>query len=414
MLSRTYPKLGPTPTLPPLNKYFRSRKQTSHAAAFEAFDIDRLRDLLTLAAGRPPAPTNWGTRVNGGNAFSFTRGVVFEDLGDLCHELVADHDRTDYRRQFAWLDSVRPVGDPDEIARLEQGVIERLRAENIAELDLAPPEIIDWSMVDSFRFHFDRGFERPDLRLQDYLRGLRNRDELESLDVPFLRSRQATALLSGEPALRWPIWRCLTGEIELGGSTYVLDEGEFFAVERDYMDGINQELQQIPGSAVALPAANGGMREGEYNELAARPDDRLLLDKQLVRTRESTTPIEVCDILTADRQLIHVKRHLGSSDLSHLFSQGAVSAELLQMNPAFRDEVGRKIAELDNTGRFRFIDPRQLNPDQFEVVYAIIHGWRGRSLTEALPFFSKVNLRRTARELRSRGYQVSHLCIDGA
>ena len=40
--------------------------------------------------------------------------------------------------------------------------------------------------------------------------------------------------------------------------------------------------------------------------------------------------------LKGSRQLIHVKPHLGSSDLSHLFAQGRVSAELLHSNTEFR------------------------------------------------------------------------------
>lgn len=120
-----------------------------------------------------------------------------------------------------------------------------------------------------------------------------------------------------------------------------------------------------------------------------------------------TTPIEICDLLSKDRQLIHVKRHVGSSDLSHLFAQGLVSAELLQMNLEFRREAHAKVATVAH-GRpgFDFLAGARFVPSDYEVVYAIIERWQGCRCAEALPFFSKVNLREVATNLRSRGFRV--------
>jgi uncharacterized protein (TIGR04141 family) len=42
----------------------------------------------------------------------------------------------------------------------------------------------------------------------------------------------------------------------------------------------------------------------------------------------------------------------------------------------------------------------------------IIAPWRRRSLAEALPFFSKINLLRTAEELVNRGFKVTLARID--
>ena len=47
------------------------------------------------------------------------------------------------------------------------------------------------------------------------------------------------------------------------------------------------------------------------------------------------------------------------------------------------------------------------DPAQFEVVYAIIEDWGGRTPAAALPFFSKINLREVANNLRARGFRVA-------
>jgi uncharacterized protein (TIGR04141 family) len=221
-------------------------------------------------------------------------------------------------------------------------------------------------------------------------------------------SRQASAVDSdGHVIHRWSIWRSLTGEIELGGTIYILDEGDFFAVASNYLEEVNGYIDGLTESSVSLPEA-GSMREGEYNEhVAASSDQFLLLDKKTVSTGASTTPVEICDLLTRNRQLIHVKRHLGARDLSHLFSQGFVSADLLQQDPRFREAAQAKIRQVGSDD-FAFFDPAGIRNSDFEVIYAIANDWRDRTLARALPFFSKINLRRTAQDLINRGFGLSY------
>jgi len=122
-----------------------------------------------------------------------------------------------------------------------------------------------------------------------------------------------------------------------------------------------------------------------------------------------------------------VKRKLGSANLSHLFSQGYVSADLLLMSEEYRRKVIEKINDAlqnlphgtDGNGvRDRFLSlvtHDRINPSSYEVVYAITAKWgRGEKarLSTRLPFFSKVNLRRHAQDLRRMGYHVSYKRID--
>src|SRR5580658_470528 len=58
----------------------------------------------------------------------------------------------------------------------------------------APPEVIDWDQVTSFRFSFDRRqgeadspVTHPELRLIDYVTGLRSKGRLSILSVDHLK-----------------------------------------------------------------------------------------------------------------------------------------------------------------------------------------------------------------------------------
>jgi uncharacterized protein (TIGR04141 family) len=248
------------------------------------------------------------------------------------------------------------------------------------------------------------------MRLTDYANGLRasgaDMDELSTIELR--RSRIFGVDADENDCVHWPVWRCLVGEVQHHGNTFLLDEGEFFQVSKDYLTDLNAAIAAIPMSNVPLPPTTPTTLEGDYNEGAARGSEQLvLLDKKTVRVEGRTTPIEVCDLLTSGRQFIHVKRHLGSSDLSHLFAQGLVSAELLQSSVPFRKAARAKIAEAAQ-GRdgFDFVSEAGITTNDIEVVYAIAERWKGRTPVDALPFFSKVNLRETAQNLSSRGFRV--------
>ena len=99
--------------------------------------------------------------------------------------------------------------------------------------------------------------------------------------------------------------------------------------------------------------------------------------------------------------MIHVKKFGGSSVLSHLFSQGAVSGELFVSDGEFRAKLNTALRR-----GYKVPNPRGTRPTatQYEIVFAIISG---SANPLDISFFSKVSLRSTRRRLISYGYKVS-------
>jgi uncharacterized protein (TIGR04141 family) len=163
------------------------------------------------------------------------------------------------------------------------------------------------------------------------------------------------------------------------------------------------------------------MTEGAYNAYAAERAGLLLMDTRTVRISRSTTAIEVCDLLSPKGQFVHVKRKLGSSLLSHLFAQGATSAELFQGSTEFRAKAANMVdvVSTESLARqsgitaedFSFVADSPQTAE-IEIVYAVIADWRSGTLSSRLPFFSKLTLRRTVQDLSSRGFKVSHLRVQ--
>jgi uncharacterized protein (TIGR04141 family) len=254
----------------------RSRIQASDLTDFEAFDVNRLRDVVNKAIG-VPADDGWGHRIGGGDSLTLNLDLTFDQLGDLCRDVERAHAADDYKERFDWIDFIQPVTDPLLLARLEEEVVRRLRSSELDGLGLAPPEIVDWDQVTSFHYHFDRAqgpagrpVTHPDLRLVDYVAGHSRTGRLDDLDVARLRNSAIRAVDGdGAERYRWTVWRCLTGELAVDGESYILDEGDLFRVRDDYLLELDAAIDGIPISDVVLPCSTPVTHEDEYNRGAA-------------------------------------------------------------------------------------------------------------------------------------------------
>src|SRR5216683_178216 len=130
-----------------------------------------------------------------------------------------------------------------------------------------------------------------------------------------------------------------TGQVNLGQATYVLIEGVFYEVHADFLEGLAADIDALPSYAAQMPLWRVGQSEPKYNHEAATAPDLLLLDTLTVRPAGRSSDIEVCDLLSRNGAFLHVKKKSRSSTLSHLFSQGHVSAELLIREAGFRSKL---------------------------------------------------------------------------
>lgn len=398
----------------------RARTQASAQVDLEAFDVNQVRDLLDRATGTP-ASDDWGLSISGSDAISLNLDLGVMELGKLCRKLDVESNKLDYQDGFGWIDHVRAVTNPADSDALEGRVLELLQSKS-SELHLAPPEMLDWSGVAGFEYKPDVQDEAgreatSELSLAEYLEVL-GETRVKGLSIDYLRRARVAAVDGDGGQTKWSVWRCLVGEFTHDRHTYLLDEGRFFKVDKGYLsvlnayvDSLNDDAKADSSSKVTLPATEYDTVEERYNKSAAKEDDLLLLDRRTIGIPGSKSTIEICDLLSSSRRLIHVKRHLGSATLSHLFSQGLISAELLQTSQEFRGQAAKQVAKyVKEDGKkdlFGFFDVAALRPSDFEIVYAIAEDWGGRTLAESLPFFSKVNLREAASNLDARGFGVS-------
>jgi uncharacterized protein (TIGR04141 family) len=374
-------------------------------------------------SSRDDRPVN----VEGPVGLKMRFGVEGEDLVADIRECARICREEEPDPALAFIDWIQPVADPVIAAGLDAEMEELLAGTADALsgrlIPVVPTSVLGhYGQACSFtvRIGHARPMTIPALELECFLR--RTRLQRPGERVKALRGGRVYLnadddgddVLDSAPAIRW-----LEVSVPMGPERSFLMDGEWFEIGADYVsisrDAIGRLFPATP--SVVLPpwslAAN--RTEYDYNSyVAARSGGRILcLDKNR-KVRDplgARSPLEICDLLGPDNELIHVKRAEGSAPLSHLFSQGLVSAQSLMYGPA---EVREKFdAEVAQLGR----DHGRVLPDGFtpgKVVFAILMD-NGKELSRDTLFpFSQVTLAHTARTLGRWSIDVEVIGIPAA
>jgi uncharacterized protein (TIGR04141 family) len=386
--------------------------QASKSADLPTFGIDVSKDILRAVTGEP-RDVNFAKRLSGSDALVVNIDQEALDLPALCSELLVAFGEDTYKSDFEWIDHLALVNDQVIVDELNEQLVAQLRNADTSNTHMAMPEPIDWEDVDSFKIQGARSVVFDDLDLDSYLNEL---GDCGSLSIERLRSRRVSIKFSrsNDYESRWNVYQCLVTEQRVGSDLYVLIEGRWLAVSDTLSAEVDAFANNLPNLANALIPSRSGETEGAYNArlVASNPDALLLFDRKIKRPGGAASGIELCDVLAADGELIHVKRKSRSSTLSHLFAQGAVSAVTLVSDGIFRDKLREVIVEDVPGGATELwlsLVPSSsdaIDRSRYKVAYVVIAD-SAKQGTDWLPFFSKLNLMQHGRQLRNLGFEVS-------
>lgn len=380
----------------PLNR----RNQSSIATDFADFGLDIEQDLICAATGKPK-DSSFGKLLTGKDALKVSLPFVLDDLPSLLTRLQTQFTAESYKQSFAWVDHLREVRTSSFITTLDEKLEEKLRNREFERTWLSIPEIIDWADISGFKYQRLSDDEREDIDWESYLDFL---GEGQPCTVDKFRKHRVLAISSssGQEAHSWPLYKCIYCELTHEGADYALSNGKWYRVDKNFLADLNAAIASIPVSDLTLPDFHG-KDEGSYNTKVheENPAYFALMDRKIIRHGGGGGQIEFCDLYTTDRHFIHVKRYGGSSVLSHLFSQGTVSARLFLSDREFREKANQ---ELPSTHKIENVESKP-EAGRHEVVYAIAS--THASGNPQLPLFSKINLRNNYNHLRTYGMKAS-------
>ncbi len=374
-----------------------SQEQMSRNVAAADFGIDIEQDLISAITGESKDKII-GSIITGRDALSGTASIDITNVVGFLSHCLESYESNAYQKDFAWIDQISEVRDRVMVEELNQELIARLRQRDLEKLWMAVPEIIDWASTKGFRYlRGKRGEIYPDLDVVTFLDCCTNTVDIQSLKTGRVYSISA---LTDDADRHWTVFQCLYVEVELKGSLYILNNGKWYKIAKDFTESVCKDFDSLTRSTIPLPECTVS-DEGAYNtSVIDTLPNSCCMDRVLINHGGSHSSVEFCDIYTKERKLIHIKRYGGSNVLSHLFAQGVVSGELLVSDVAFRKKLNDK---LPPTHRFSDATARP-NATEYEVIYGIISD-SDKPLD--IPFFSKVSLKNARRRLSTYGYQVS-------
>jgi uncharacterized protein (TIGR04141 family) len=386
--------------------------QVSRSSELPTFGVDISRDTLRAVTGEP-RDTTLAKRLSGSDALVLNADIASTGLPGLCDELLVAYRENTYQENFAWIDHLGLVEHAAVRQSLDELLVEQLRAGDTSSTHMAMPEAIGWEDIDAFKISGTRGVEYDDLDLDEYLAELGSRRA--DLTIEKLKARPVSVRFSRSTDFdrRWTLYHCLISEQRLNSNFYVLIEGRWFSVSDSLVSEVDTFAASISPGSLALLEAHQGEAERDYNKRLADLDESqfLLLDAQVKRPGGAASGIELCDVLAANGELVHVKRKSRSSTLSHLFAQGIVSATTFLQDGFFRDEIRTVIertASSKSIAQWLSLVPdsgQRVDRSKYSVSYVVITT-SSRPGNDWLPFFSKLNLMQSGRQLSNMGFAL--------
>lgn len=386
------------------------RTQTSRSTSLADFEIDPAREHFRSVTGnaREKELANRISGTEGGVATNVR--VKFAGLANHCEALLKAYKSKEYQTRFPRYDDLSRVSDKLKLSQLESKLLSRLRNGKLDGICLSPPEPLEYDDFSGFSLT-PKGDTYDELDLAAYLSTL---DDLASLEIEVLKRHRV--FLRKEtidtPLARWTIYKSLICELKEGKSIYVLMNGEWYRLAATFAEQVRQYVETIDEVDVGLPPAAATKTEPDYLGLVAKSGGGLIvLDRKSAWCEEAGHGMEVCDVLTKDRDFVHVKRKAGgSADLSHMFLQGRNSALALLRDARFREEAREHLKPFGTTAVARIPKDRP-NPTSMRVVYGVMGKVTG-TVVSALPFFSQLSLKCVTEELAERGIRVGLAKIE--
>ncbi|MBP5518579.1 MAG: TIGR04141 family sporadically distributed protein [Bacteroidales bacterium] len=376
----------------------KNRIQSGNLVGIDIFNVDKDKELLKSITGK--ATTDWyDCTMSGSDSLSVVTEFTYKNIKPFLLKCYEQYNADAYRRHFKWIDQMRQVVNGHLIRELTEKLLAILNSDDYSSLFFSVPEIVDWKNADRFQIGDSELYDDVDIELlkENYPKGFKK-----------TTIRKNTLSLIDENGNRkqwWPLIRCISADFEYQDQRYLLNDGIWYKLHRDFVEAINTYYRETAITKDLELSDYNINSEATYNDTAAKehPDILCLMDRKLKRI--GGDPIEVCDLYSKDKRLIHVKHYTGSSVLSHLFNQGLVSAESI-FDKTFRSKVQNKLKE-----GFEIAAGNEFKASDYEVVFVIAKNDVKRNELPEIPFFSKVTFRNVANKLKMYGYKVSIMGI---
>ena len=389
--------------------YIDIQRQALSYVSHSDLQVNTNADILKSISGKAPSSSNFSSMSGADNLRFSAKSDV--SLSELLKDILNAYKSDSYKEKgLEWIDHIQTVRDRKIIASLNKELIDHIKNDSLDNPVIAPNKIISYLDIEGYfisgmnsshklkeNFYDDIPSDQFWEFLSEKIEDKVILDKLKNCSLYCWTNDSAQKVSS--------IYDSLFIEIEHDNKKFFLNNGDWFRIESSYYSKITNKIDSIKiFSAPVIPSCEIKWSEGEFNEkfVASDPDRFKLFDKKNFHSPDyGHSRIEPADIITREKQFIHVKKGGSSANLSHLFAQGVVSAQLYKNEILFIDEINKLFEE----GYFK-------PDDEIEVIYGVIDKRFTKKASEILPFFSMVNLSQHYDNLSNMGVRCCLLFIE--
>ena len=389
--------------------YIDIQRQALSYVSHSDLQVNTNADILKSISGKAPSSSNFSSMSGADNLRFSAKSDV--SLSELLKDVLNAYKSDSYKEKgLEWIDHIQAVRDSKIIASLDEEVINHIKNDSLDKPVIAPNKIISYLDIEGYFISgmnsshtFKENFY-DDIPAEQFWKFISDKINPENI-IDKLKSSSLYYWLSDSSQKVSSIYNCLFIEIEYENEKFFINNGDWFKIESTYYTDIKNKIDRIEKfNDPAIPSCAENWNEGEFNEKFSEsaPDRFKLFDKKNFHLPDyGHSRIEPADIITIEKQFIHVKKGGSSANLSHLFAQGVVSAQLYKNEILFINEINK----LSEEGYFK-------PDDEIEVIYGVIDKRFTKKASEILPFFSMVNLSQHYDNLSNMGVRCRLLFIE--
>lgn len=387
----------------------RQRTQLPIESELTLFDFDRDSTILRNLTGKVRDEHKGLFRLaTGSSNLRISTDIAPNGLIELCKKLLTLYHSDEYKTAFPNIQNIKPVRDPDLIAKLNDQLLKAFYARN-TDLTITVPEMIDYSDHPYIAFSgVGTSSVYDEIYIERYYEYLDSHSVVLS-DLGINELRQHMLLLTdgdGASRDRYSIFKSLvfdtTLEYEQSG-TFHLCEGNWYRFDSAYIERLSNYLNPLCTKS-DLPSYKH-QSEGEYNkDIAVKDTSIACLDTKNI-SPDSQSQVEPCDLLAVRGDMAafyHIKISTLSAQLSHLFNQGVNAIQLMRLEPQAVDKLEALIRNATKVcGPDRLIN--LIREQRYCIVFGIVTRKSPAGLSRNLPLFSRISLMRSMKALQSMG-----------
>jgi uncharacterized protein (TIGR04141 family) len=401
-----------------LGSVIRDATQAAGVTKLAEFNVDRALSLIRKLSG---SSSKVGTSLSGSSSITLTSEHDPSELAKLADVLLQLFEDTAYQKTgFGIIDKIKPVRDILIIDKLDSALVIDLKKDS-PSFELGLPEIATEPMGRISLTGTGLQTNFADLNLATALSVTGPVAEVDDLHKHKVRIH---SIDDKYIVKEWSIYRGLVGSLDVNNDRYALNEGTWYKIDDliiksanaafdETSKGLDKTFDAWPVKIVkqkGTKAKSHYQKEYEYNkDVADNKDDFYLFDTDLFPIPGNPGPgVEICDLVNLkERRIIHVKRSgRRSSVISHFLNQGAHSARLLKTYPRIKNELFarlRKVVPKDSAD-----EAEKQFPDEWTVEYKFADSPNAKG-EYIIPFFSRVSLDETRREILALGFKAVEL-----